>query len=104
MTAGPAQTVHVKAIGLVIVLLAASRLLWWMAPTARWTDQILHTASLGGALRTFLQTPVDFLLTMALLAALLVLAFDLTERLRRRIRRRQPPPATQHDWAVFAIT
>jgi len=104
ITAGPAQAVHVKAIGLVVVLLAAARWLLWMAPTARWTDQIFHTAALGGPLRTFLRTPVDFLLTMALLAAWLVLAFDLTERLRRRIRRRQPTPATQHDWAVFAIT
>ena len=44
-------------------------------------------------LRALLRTPVDFLLTMALLAALVVLAFDSTERLRRTVRQRRPPPA-----------
>ena len=102
--AAAALAVHAKAIGIVIALLAASRLLLWAAPTARWTDQIFHSAALGSTLRAFLRTPIDFLLTMALLGSLLVLAFDLTERLRRRIRQRQPPPATHHDWVVFAIT
>ena len=36
--------------------------------------------------------PIDFLLTMALAAAMLVLAFDLVERLRRTVRQRLPPP------------
>ncbi|HKY19735.1 MAG TPA: HAMP domain-containing sensor histidine kinase [Vicinamibacterales bacterium] len=96
--------VHLKAIGGVIALLATARLLLWMAPPAQWTDQIFQTAALGSALRTLLRTPIDFLLTMALLAAMLVLAFDLAERLRRQVRHRQPPPRTRHDWVIFAIT
>jgi signal transduction histidine kinase len=100
----PALMPHVKAIGVFVTLVVAARVLLWFAPTAEWTDQIFHTAALGTALRTLLRTPVDFLFTMALLAAILILAFDLTERLRRRIRRRQPPPVTRHDWAIFAIT
>ena len=90
----------------VIALLAAGRgCSCGSRPPPRWTDQIFHTAALGGPCGCCLRTPVDFLFTMALLAAMLVFAFDLTERLRRRVRhRRPPPPRTRHEWVVFAIT
>jgi signal transduction histidine kinase len=95
---------HLKAIGLILALLAAARLLLWFAPTARWTDQVFRPATLGPALRTLLRTPTDFLLTMATIAAVVVLAFDLVERLRRTLRRRLPPPESRHDWSIFGIT
>ena len=41
---------------------------------------------------------------MATIAAVVVLAFDLVERLRRTIRHRLPPPDTRHEWAIFAVT
>jgi signal transduction histidine kinase len=100
----PRLTDHLKAIGVILALLAAARLLLWFAPTARWTDQVFRPTALGPALRTLLRTPIDFLLTMATIAALVVLAFDLVERLRRTIRHRLPPPQTRHDWIVFATT
>jgi signal transduction histidine kinase len=100
---GRAVTPHLQAIGALVALVTTARLLLWFAPTVEWTDQIFHTAALGRALRIVLRSPMDFLFTMALLAAMVVLAFDLTDRLRRRIRHRQPPPATRHDWAMFAI-
>jgi len=103
-SAAPALTRHVKAIAIFAALLCAARTLLWLVPTAQWTDQIFQTAALGGALRALLRTPVDFLFTMALLAALLVLAFDVTERLRRRVRRRQPPPRNRQEWTIFATT
>ena len=104
LAAGHALAPQLKAIGLFIALVAAARLFLWLAPTAEWTDQIFQTAALGGPLRMLLRTPVDFLFTMSLLAAMLVFAFDLAERLRRRVRQRQPPPITRHEWVVFAIT
>ena len=93
---------HLKVNGLVLATLVSARLLLWFAPTARWTDQVFHTAVLGPGLRALLRTPIDFLLTMAALAAVVVLAFDLVERLRRTIRRRRPPPESGHEWSVFA--
>ncbi len=104
IASGSALAPHLTTTGIFIALLVIARGLLWFAPTEEWTGQIFHTAALGTVLRTLLRTPVDFLFTMALMAALLILAFDLTERLRRRIRHRQPPPVTRHDWAVFAIT
>ncbi len=95
---------HLKAIGVILALLAAARLLLWFAPTARWTDQVFRPAALGPALRTLLRTPIDFLLTMATIAAVVVLAFDLVERLRRTLRHRLPPPESRHDWSIFGIT
>ncbi len=95
---------HVKAIAVFAVLLGAARMLLWLAPTSGWTDQIFHTGALGTGLRTLLRTPVDFLFTMALFAGLLVLAFDVTERFRRTVRHRQPPPVDRHDWVAFATT
>lgn len=95
---------HLRVVGFVVVALLVVRALLWLAPTARWTDQIFHTAALGPALRTLLRTPVDFLLTMALLAAVVLLAFDLIERLRRTVRHRYPPPVSRQDWAIFALT
>ena len=41
---------------------------------------------------------------MATIAAVVVLAFDLVERLRRTLRHRLPPPESRHDWSIFAIT
>ena len=104
LPARPPVADHVSVIVILFLLLVTARALLWMAPTDRWTDQIFRTAALGGALRALLRTPSDFLLTMALLAALLVLAFELTERLRRVVRQRQAPPVTRHDWLVLAIT
>ncbi len=86
---------HLKAIGVILALLPAARLLLWFAPTARWTDQVFRLTTLGPGLRTLLRTPIDFLLTMATIAAVVVLAFDLVERLRRTIRHRLPPPETR---------
>jgi signal transduction histidine kinase len=95
---------HLGSVGVLLALAVTARILLWLAPTADWGDQLFRTATLGAGLRTLLRTPVDFLLTMALFAALLTIAFDATERLRRRVRRRQPPPATRHDWIAFAVT
>jgi signal transduction histidine kinase len=95
---------HLKAVGLILALLAAARLLLWFAPTSRWTDQVFRLTALGPGLRTLLRTPIDFLLTMAAIAAVVVLAFDLVERLRRTIRHRLPPPERRYDWTLFAIT
>jgi len=95
---------HLNAIGVVLAMLAAARLLLWFAPTARWTDQVFRLTALGPGLRTLLRTPVDFLLTMAAVAAVVVLAFDLVERLRRTVRHRLPSPETRHDWTLFAGT
>jgi signal transduction histidine kinase len=95
---------HLRVIGVILALLAAARLLLWFAPTALWTDQVFRPAALGPALRTLLRTPVDFLLTMAAIAAVVVLAFDLVERLRRTLRHRLPPPESRRDWSIFAIT
>ena len=95
---------HLKAIGVILAILAAVRLMLWFAPTGRWTDQVFRLTTLGPGLRTLLRTPVDFLLTMATIAAVVVLAFDLVERLRRRVRHRRPPPDTRTEWAVFGIT
>ena len=92
------------SIGVILALLAAARLLLWFAPTARWTDQVFRLAALGPVLRTLLRTPIDFLLTMATIAAFVVLAFDLVERLRRTLRHRLPPPESRQDWSVFGIT
>ncbi|HET9468404.1 MAG TPA: HAMP domain-containing sensor histidine kinase [Vicinamibacterales bacterium] len=94
---------HLKAISVVVLLLVAARLLLWFAPTVRWTDQVFRTAALGPGLRTLLRTPVDFLLTMAVIAAAVMLAFDLVERLRRTIRHRLPPPEQRQDWTMFAV-
>ena len=104
LPAEPALTGYFSVIAVIVTLLVAARALLWMAPTEHWTEQIFHTSALGGALRAVLRTPSDFLLTLALFAALLVLAFELTERLRRAVRHRQPPPLTRHDWLVMAIT
>jgi signal transduction histidine kinase len=95
---------HLKAIGLVVGLLVAARWLLWLEPTNRWTDQVFQTATLGPALRTLLRTPVDFLLSMAAIAGMVVLSFDLVERLRRRIRHRQPAPVGRQEWLPFAAT
>jgi signal transduction histidine kinase len=95
---------HLNAIGVILVLLITARLLVWFAPTSRWTDQVFRTAALGPGLRTLLRTPVDFLLTMATLAAIVVLAFDLVERLRHTMRHRRPPPDSRTDWIMFAAT
>ncbi len=100
----PKLSDHLKAIGVILALLAAARLLLWFAPTGRWTDQVFRLTALGPALRALLRTPIDFLLTMATIAAVVVLAFDLVERMRRTIRHRFPPPETRSDWVIFAIT
>jgi signal transduction histidine kinase len=95
---------HLQAAAVIVVLLVGARFVLWFAPTERWTDQVFRTAALGPALRALLRTPIDFLLTMAGMAALVVLAFDLVERLRRTFRLRLPPPESRHEWAVFAAT
>ncbi len=94
---------NLKAIGAILALLALARLLLWYAPTARWTDQIFRPTALGPVLRALLRTPVDFLLTMAGIATVVVLAFDLVERLRRTIRHRLPSPTNRTDWAMFTV-
>jgi hypothetical protein len=100
----PALTSHLKVVGVILALIAAARVLLWQAPTAEWTDQVFHTAALGRGLRALLRTPPDFLFTMALLAAVLILAFDLSERLRRTSRHRHSPPLSRTDWGLFAAT
>jgi signal transduction histidine kinase len=94
---------HLKAIGVILALLAAARFLLWFAPTVRWTDQVFRTAVLGPGLRALLRTPMDFLLTMAAIAAVVVLTFDLVERLRRTVRHRLPPPESRQERAMFSI-
>ena len=93
---------HTQAVGIILALVVAARVLLWFAPTGQWTDQVFHTAALGRGLRTLLRTPVDFLLTLAAIAGVVVLAFDLVERLRRTIRHRLPPPESRSEWALFA--
>jgi signal transduction histidine kinase len=95
---------RLEAVGIIIALLVAARLLLWFAPTAWWTDQIFHTAALGPGLRVLLRTPVDFLLTISVIAAMVALAFDIVERLRHTIRRRLAPPESRREWAHFAGT
>jgi signal transduction histidine kinase len=95
---------HLKFVGVVLTMLAIARLLLWFAPTERWTDQVFRLTTLGPRLRTLLRTPTDFLLTMATIAAVVVLAFDLVERLRRAIRHRRPTPETRREWSLFAVT
>ena len=92
---------HAAAAGIVLALLVAARVLLWLAPTEPWTDQIFRTATLGTGLRMLLRTPMDFLLTMSALAAIVAVAFDSVQRLRRAIRHRRPPPATEQEWVVF---
>jgi signal transduction histidine kinase len=93
---------YLVAAGPIVAMLVLSRALLWFAPTDQWTDQIFHTPILGAGLRTLLRTPVDFLLSMALLAAILILSFDLVERLRLNIRHRRPQPASREEWTSFA--
>jgi signal transduction histidine kinase len=95
---------HLKAASVIIAVLLAARALLWLAPALTWTERIFHTAALGPTLRAVLRSPVDFLLTMAVVAAILVIAFDIADRLRRTIRRRHAAPASHRDWAVFAAT
>jgi signal transduction histidine kinase len=95
---------HLTTAGTIAVVLLAARGLLWLAPTISWTDQIFHTAALGPWLRAILRTPVDFLFTVAVVAAVLVMAFDVVDRLRRSVRRRHPPPVSQQDWMVFVAT
>jgi signal transduction histidine kinase len=95
---------HARVVGLVLATLVGARLLLWLAPTARWTDQVFQTAALGPGLGHLLRTPIDFLLTMAAIAAIVVMAVDLVERLRRTVRRRLPSPESERDWPVFAAT
>ena len=98
----PAWNGHLKSLGVILALLAAARLLLWFAPTERWTDQVFRTTALGPGLRMLLRTPTDFLLTMAAIATIVVLTFDLVERLRRTLRHRLPAPKSRQEWAVFA--
>ena len=100
----PQLETHLKAMGVIVALLVGARLLLWLAPTARWTDQVFRTTALGPGLRTLLRTPVDCLLTMATFAAMVALAFDLVDRLRRTVRHRLPPPDHRRDWTMFAVT
>jgi signal transduction histidine kinase len=93
---------HLKATGLIIALLMTARWLLWLAPTSRWTDQVFQTAALGPGLRLLLRTPADFLLSMAAIVAMLILAFDVVERLRRKIRQRHAAPDSRQEWTVFA--
>ncbi|HUP41471.1 MAG TPA: hypothetical protein VM115_15205, partial [Vicinamibacterales bacterium] len=95
---------HLKVVAIILAMLAVARFLLWFAPTAGWTDQVFRLATLGPGLRTLLRTPVDFLLTLATIAAVVMLAFDLIERLRRAIRHRRPPPEIRGEWVVFAVT
>jgi nitrogen fixation/metabolism regulation signal transduction histidine kinase len=100
----PQLTAHLKASGVVLAVLLLSRLLLWFAPTARWTDQVFQTAVVGPGLRLLLRTPIDFLLTMATAAAIVVLAVDLVERFRLTLKRRLPPPDSHRAWMIFAAT
>ena len=95
---------HLNATGVILTMIVAARVVLWFAPTLRWTDQVFRTNVLGPGLRALLRTPVDFLLTMAAAAAVIALAFDLVDRLRRTVRRRLPPPDDRREWALFAAT
>jgi signal transduction histidine kinase len=95
---------HLKAAGVILAMIIAARVVLWFAPTARWTDQVFRTTALGSALRALLRTPIDFLLTMAAAAAVVALAFDLADRLRRTVRHRLPPPEDRQEWVMFAVT
>ncbi|MCM3881811.1 MAG: hypothetical protein ND807_17015, partial [Vicinamibacterales bacterium] len=93
---------HLKAAGVIVTVLLSVRVLLWLAPASRWSDQIFRTAALGTTLRAVLRSPVDFVLTMALAASLLLLAFDVAARLRRSVRGRHARLASQQSWLVFA--
>ena len=93
-----------SVLGIVLALLLAARALLWLAPVPDWTEQIFRAETLGVPLGALLQSPVDFLLTMLLLAAVVALGFELAGRLRHHIRRRQSAPGTNRDWALCAAS
>ena len=95
---------QVSVLGIVVAALVSARVLLWLAPTVTWTDQVFHTEALAPPLRALLRSPVDFLLTMLLFAALVTLGLELTDRLRRAIQHRRPPPRSNQEWATFAVS
>ena len=94
---------RISVLGFIFALLLGARALLWLAPAAMWTNPIFHTEAFGAPLAALLRSPVDFLLTMALVAALVMLGFDVAERLRRVVRHRKPAPASKREWAIFAL-
>jgi signal transduction histidine kinase len=95
---------HSSAIAMVLALLLAARALLWLAPVRTWTAQIFHTETIGAPLRALLRSPIDFVLTMLLLTAVVMLGFDVAERIRHMIRHRHAAPATRRDWVLFAVS
>jgi signal transduction histidine kinase len=91
-------------LGLVLALILGARALLWLAPVDTWTPQVFHTETLGTALRALLRSPLDFLLTLLVLAALVMLGFDFAERIRHLVRHRHAAPAHGRDWALFAVS
>jgi len=79
---------QVSVLGLVLALILGARALVWLAPVRTWTPQVFHTEALGPALRALLRSPLDFLLTLLLFAALVMLGFDFGERIRHLVRHR----------------
>jgi signal transduction histidine kinase len=97
-------TDRTSVLAVVFALLLGARALLWLTPATDWTTQIFHPQALGASEGALLRSPIDFLLTMMLAAALVILGFDLAERLRGKMRRRRPSPASNQQWAVFAAS
>jgi signal transduction histidine kinase len=95
---------QVSVLGLVLALIVGARALLWLAPVRAWTPQVFHTETLGTALRALLRSPLDFLLTLLLLAALVMLGFEFAERLRHLVRHRHAAPAGARNWGLFAVS
>jgi signal transduction histidine kinase len=95
---------HLRAAAAILSVLLASRALLWSVPMSRSSEQIFRTGALGPTLRSVLRSPIDFLLTLACIAAMLLLAFDIADRLRRRLRRHHASPASRQAWTLFVVT
>jgi signal transduction histidine kinase len=93
-----------SALALVLAALLAARALLWLAPVHTWTVQLFHTEALDAPLRALLRSPVDFLLTILLLVALVLLGFDLAERARRVVRHSCTVPVTSGERGWFALS
>jgi signal transduction histidine kinase len=98
------QKDQISVLGIVLALLLAARALLWLAPAPGWTDPIFHIETLGAPLHALLRSPVDLLLTMMLIAALVMMGFDLAERVRHMRGHRHAAPATGRDWVWFAVS
>jgi signal transduction histidine kinase len=95
---------RISVLAIVFALLVGARALLWLAPAPDWTSQIFHFETLGAPLRALLRSPVDFLFTMMLAGALVMLGSDIAERTRLAMRHRGSAPQSNQERAVFCLT